>query len=420
MLSDKGMDLMDLFVQLFLFFMVYAFLGWIIESTFRSFKNHRLINSGFLYGPFIPVFGFGGLIIHVLYIPLQPLSYLAAVLLLTVLVTLLEYLAGWLMERLFHLRLWDYSDYRFNIHGRIALRYSLYWLLLTLVVIHGIKPHLNEFFTRLPPATTQALALGLFFYMLIDVGMSSHALRALQRRMTELRGKAELELDRLRSLSGEVFHKYAGVLHDPLHKLLATRPEHLISSFAERRELRALVQYVMGEKPDETDASGSFAVVLGELPQAEQARLEQLKHQIVTLPEYDHLQEVSFGTTNLREHNERVARAAFRLSRALGLDAEASFRGALLRLPNPEPVRQTRKNWETFTQSFFCGHWSRWEPLSDTEKDIILNSTFPLSPRPPRTPEGILVSMLALAIGIRERARKSIVESHLHTTNDSH
>lgn len=410
---------MDLFVQLFLFFMFYAFLGWIIESTFRSFKNHRLINSGFLYGPFIPVFGFGGLIIHVLYIPLQPLSYVVAVLLLTVLVTLLEYLAGWVMERVFGLRLWDYSSYRFNLHGRIALRYSLYWLLLTLVVIHGIKPHLNEFFTRLPPATTQALALGLLFYLLFDVAISSRALRALQQRVDELRGRAELELDRLRSLSGEVFHKYAGALHDPLQKLLATGPEHLISSFAERRELRALVQHVMGETPDETEASGSFAVVLGELPEAEQARLEQLKNPIVSVPEYEHLQEESFGTTNLREHNERVARAAFRLSRSLGLDAEASFRGALLRLPSPDPVRQTRKNWEIFTQSFFREQWSRWEPFRDTEKDIILNSTFPLSPRPPRTPEGILVSMLALAIGIRERARKSFIEAHLHTRDDS-
>ncbi len=410
----------DLLVQLFLYFVVYAFLGWIIESTFRSLKNHRLINSGFLYGPVIPVFGFGGLIIHVLYIPLQPLSYIAAVLVLTLLVTLLEYIAGWLMERVFGVRIWDYSNYRFNVHGRIALRYSVYWFVLTLVVIHGIKPYLNEFYTTLSATTSRAAAGGLLFYLLIDVGLSSHALRGLRLRIDEVRGKAELELDRLRSLSGEVFNRYTGAVHDPLQKLLATRPEHLISSFAERRELRALVQHVMGQKPDETDTHGTFAAVLGELSEAEQARIESLRLPIVSVPEYAQLEEQAFGNTNLLQHNERVARAAFRLSRALGLDAEASFRAALLRLPSPEPVRRTRKNWNTFTSSFFREHWLNWGPFSATEKDIILNSTFPLSPRPPRTPEGILVSMLALAIGIQERARKRYVETHLHTADDSH
>ncbi|MCA1753579.1 MAG: putative ABC transporter permease [Spirochaeta sp.] len=410
---------MDVFVRLLFYFAVYAFLGWIIESSFRSIKNQRIINSGFLYGPFIPVFGFGGLIIHVLYIPLQPLSYVPAVLILTLLVTMLEYLAGWLMERVFGLRLWDYSNYRFNLHGRIALRYSAYWLLLALVVIHGLKPRLNEYSTLLSPANSQLAAICWLVYLFIDVGLSSHALRGLRRRVDEVRGKAELELHRLRSLSGEVFHKYTGAVHDPLQKLLATGPEHLISSFAERRELRALVQHVMGEKHEGTDAAGSFAVLLGELSDADRAQIERLKEQIVGVPEYARLETLQFGTTNLLQHNERVARAAFRLSKALGLNEEASFRGALLRLPVPDPVRRTRKNWESFTRAFFHEHWHRWEPFSDTEKDIILNSTFPSSPRPPRTPEGVLVSMLALAIGIRERARERYVESYLQAVDNT-
>lgn len=394
---------MDHFVQLFLYFMLYALLGWIVESTFRTIKYRKLINSGFLYGPFIPVFGFGGLIIHVLYLPLQTLSYVVAVLLLTVIVTLLEYLAGWLMERVFGVRIWDYSNYRFNIHGRIAVRYSIYWLVLTLGVIHGAKPVLNEIYATLSTGTSRTVALGLFLYVLIDVGFSSHALRSLGRKMDELRSEAELKLHRFQTLSSEFFHNYTGAVHDPLQKLMATGPAHLLSLFAERPELRALVQNVMGEKHDETGVSDSFAAVVRELSEAGESRIKSLKNQVVLVPEYTQLEQEPFGNTNLLQHNERVARAAFQLTNALGLNAEASFRGALLRLPSPDPARQTRKNWNTFTKTFFGEHWSNWEPFSDTERDIILNSTFPLSPRPPRTPEGVLVSMLALAIRMRER-----------------
>ncbi len=76
------------------------------------------MNSGFLYGPFIPVFGFGGLIIHYLYEPLAVLPYPEA----------LELVTGSIMHRAYRSMLWDYSEHRFNLGGYICLRFSLYRL----------------------------------------------------------------------------------------------------------------------------------------------------------------------------------------------------------------------------------------------------------------------------------------------------
>src|SRR5690606_28058615 len=104
------------FVTVVLLFFIYSFVGYISEVIYCSARERKFVNRGFLYGPLCPIYGFGGLLVVFL---LQPFSYSFPLLfLMAVLVTtILEYVGSWVLETLFDMKWWDYSDYKLNING---------------------------------------------------------------------------------------------------------------------------------------------------------------------------------------------------------------------------------------------------------------------------------------------------------------
>ena len=108
----------------FLSFVAYSFLGWCCETTYCSIGAGHFINRGFLSGPVCPVYGFGAMAVILLLEPVKNSAALVFLLGMAV-ASVLEYITGWLLETLFHTKWWDYSTYRFNIHGRVCLRNSL-------------------------------------------------------------------------------------------------------------------------------------------------------------------------------------------------------------------------------------------------------------------------------------------------------
>ena len=92
----------------FLWLMIYSIIGWVYESTICSIGHRKLINRGFLNGPYCPIYGTGAVLV---------LLFFAGALV----TCSLEYLTSWLMEKLFHARWWDYSKRKFNIGGRVCL-----------------------------------------------------------------------------------------------------------------------------------------------------------------------------------------------------------------------------------------------------------------------------------------------------------
>jgi len=107
------------FWQILLWFFIYCFLGWIWESIYRTIRLRRIINSGFLVGPYIPIYGFGAMLFIVLmHFTTRPveLFFIGGSLACT-----LEYVTSWLLEIIFHARWWDYSTQICNIKGRICL-----------------------------------------------------------------------------------------------------------------------------------------------------------------------------------------------------------------------------------------------------------------------------------------------------------
>lgn len=128
------------FFQWLLFFYLYSFVGWVIESVIVSVQERKWVNRGFLRSPFLPLYGFGALVILLVSIPVRDNAFLVFVCGMAG-TTALEYFTGWLMESLFKMKYWDYSDQKFNIKGRICLTSSLFWGLLSLFLVNVLhKP----------------------------------------------------------------------------------------------------------------------------------------------------------------------------------------------------------------------------------------------------------------------------------------
>lgn len=121
--------------QIFFMFFVFCNYGWVQESIIESAYHKRLINRGFLKGPYIPIYGIGGMSMLLLCLPFRENGF--AVYFVGLLsCTVLEYFVGWLMETLFHKQFWDYSMLRLTYKNRISLLSSLFWGLLSLFMVY--------------------------------------------------------------------------------------------------------------------------------------------------------------------------------------------------------------------------------------------------------------------------------------------
>lgn len=126
------------------FFYLYCFFGWIFESAYVSLRKHRPVNRGFLRMPMLPLYGTGA--VMMLWVSLPVKEHLILVCLSGVIAaTILEYVTGYLMELLFKIKYWDYSDQKYNLNGYICLSSSIAWGFLTILmteVIHRPIEHL--------------------------------------------------------------------------------------------------------------------------------------------------------------------------------------------------------------------------------------------------------------------------------------
>ncbi len=144
--------------QWLLFFFSYCFLGWIWESCYVSVKKGEWINRGFLRGPIVPIYGFGAVI--VLWVTLPVVSNVFLVFLLGMLgATILEYLTGAAMERLFHVRYWDYSSHKYNLNGYICAECSLAWGIFSVFLVKVLHPLVENLVLQIPSVWADLITL---------------------------------------------------------------------------------------------------------------------------------------------------------------------------------------------------------------------------------------------------------------------
>ncbi len=121
--------------EIFFMFFVFCNYGWIQESIIESTYHHRLINRGFLKGPYIPIYGVGSLLLLTICLPFKFNGFIVYFVGM-ICCTMLEFFVGWLMETAFHKQFWDYSMLKFTFKNRISLISSLFWGLMALLMVY--------------------------------------------------------------------------------------------------------------------------------------------------------------------------------------------------------------------------------------------------------------------------------------------
>ena len=160
-----------MFYSYCILFFIYSFLGWIMEVTLTLITDKKFVNRGFLLGPCCPIYGCGCILLNLLLH-----NYTNNILVLFILTmftcSLLEYITSFLMEKIFKLRWWDYSQMKFNINGRICLETMTPFSILGVLAIKFATPFFITNINKLSEKTILIISIILITLFIIDVIIS--------------------------------------------------------------------------------------------------------------------------------------------------------------------------------------------------------------------------------------------------------
>lgn len=188
---------------------IYSFFGWLLESTFKSINQKQFVNSGFLFGPVCPIYGIGALIMLLCLEGLKNkiiLLFFVAFIVLSI----WEYIVGFLLEKIFKTKYWDYSNYKFNIHGRVCLRNSIYWGILGVVFIKYIHPFVEKIIINVPNNIEIIACIAIYITFFIDSIISIITILKLSdafERVNELKHKTKEALEELKLITANTSAK---------------------------------------------------------------------------------------------------------------------------------------------------------------------------------------------------------------------
>ncbi len=171
---------------LFITFIIYSFFGYIIEVTAMSLEEKKLtLSRGFLIGPIIPVFGVGAIAI-ILFLSRYSDEVLTLFILSTVICMVIEYFTSYLMEKIFNMRWWDYSDKKYNINGRITLDFCLYFGIGGTVMLKYFHPLLSKLLLSIEPKVISIIGTILLILFIIDFVVSTDIIFRFKKNVHKL------------------------------------------------------------------------------------------------------------------------------------------------------------------------------------------------------------------------------------------
>ena len=176
--------------QWVLFFFIYSFIGWVWGSCYVSVRKRRWVNRGFMHGPMLPLYGSGAIVVLVSTIGVRENA--ALIFLLGMMAaTVLEYFTGAAMERLFHVRYWDYSNQKLNLHGYICVTSSLCWGFFSVLLVRVVHVPVETAVLRIPLTVSEGAALVLSVAAAVDLTQSFNEAMDLKRILSQLEESRE-------------------------------------------------------------------------------------------------------------------------------------------------------------------------------------------------------------------------------------
>ena len=220
-----------------LYFFVYGFLGWCTEVAFAAWKEHRFVNRGFLNGPICPVYGIGvTLVVHFLspYRSNLIILYITS----TILVTALEWLTGFILERVFHNKWWDYSNMPLNLNGYVCLLFSLIWGVACVLIVDFIHPVIHKLLLYIPVIVGVIILIILGIGMFADLYVTASGILKMNKRLAAMQEIAD-ELHEISDKIGENIYKNtiaAMETQDAIKDSVTEKQEELKDSFTAKQE----------------------------------------------------------------------------------------------------------------------------------------------------------------------------------------
>lgn len=264
-----------------LYFFVYGFLGWCTEVAYAAVKEGKFVNRGFLNGPICPVYGIGvGMVVQFL-TPVENnlvLLYITS----TVLVTVIEGITGYLLEKIFHNKWWDYSNQPLNIGGYVCVLFSLIWGVFCVLIVKVIHPLIHKALTLIPLFVGIVIMVILAIALFADLYVTASGILKMNRRL-EAMEKIASELKDLSNKVGE--NIYTNVmegmeLQEEKKERLSTAKEEL----KERLEEPKAIMEGLKERLEEPKVrKGELTPKIG--VEEMKARMEELKRKYEEMAE---------------------------------------------------------------------------------------------------------------------------------------
>lgn len=207
--------------ELLWYFMIYAVIGWCTEVAFAAVHHGKFVNRGFLNGPVCPIYGVGVTVVILCLTPIKDnliILFVGSV----VLTSFLEWLTGFVLEKVFHDKWWDYSDVPFNIGGYICLKFSLLWGLACVFVMVIVQPIIEGFVNGLYNKVGWTIIIICLVLFVSDAIVTVTTILKLNKRL----GLISDMTDRLRELSDSVGENLSGGVME-----LAERGEKIKEKF---------------------------------------------------------------------------------------------------------------------------------------------------------------------------------------------
>lgn len=209
---------MKILLLYFEYFIIYSIIGWIAETFFVFITTKKLVDRGFLIGPYCPIYGVGALII-ILYLTQYKDNILTFFILAVVVCSILEYFTSYIMELLFKTRWWDYSNHKFNLNGRICGSNCLLFGLGGIIVIYIIQPILINFLNKIPNNILTLINTIILIIFIIDFIFSINVINHFKKTLTN------------NDLKRDSTQEFAKVVRETINKNHKIFQQRLINAF---------------------------------------------------------------------------------------------------------------------------------------------------------------------------------------------
>ncbi|MBU0928816.1 MAG: putative ABC transporter permease [Spirochaetes bacterium] len=378
-LSNTSFSLVgvDFYAGFLLYFYIFGVVGWLVEMIYLSTAGRGLINSGFLQGPVCPAYAAGVLIIYPFTLLFAPLPFWFQCVLYAVLATIVEYTAHITLEKVLGIRIWDYSDEFMNLHGRISLKYTVFWFFLVLLLVLVMQPAAITLIEAMPRSLRAWLAVILGLVLAGDYALSGWMFARMRRRIASLcesfglpdKEMQDLQFNRPRIMNEK--KRLAKLFADPEYARL---DESVCESLFKGDDFSAF-----GFDP------GKYSTIIDN-------------------ERYSAWRRGSEESADIFRHYLRIAELSYAFCEKLGLDGDKAARGVLLSAYHSNTDLPAERIVDFFFQQWRIVYavYKDIGRIGKTELDVILRYKWPLNFGPPLTAECLIASFAEKLIQSRE------------------